>query len=618
VSGTAVDAGRTTTVPAWRRALAGPWIATAVIAVAGLALRALVPPLLRWGNQHDDFAQVSVAAALVRGEWLGEWGAQGVPHITLAKGPGYPLFLAAIHPTGLPPQLAAYAIYLAGCLLLARTFARRLGPWWSVGLFGVLAFNPIVFSSAFSIVYRDALNTALAPLALGLGLDLARRVTRRGRWHATGWSVLVAEVLLLGLTFGWVAITRADIVWILFGTAGAFVVGLLPSLRRLGRRGWLTVVAGTLVVGVAAAAVPAAVAEKNEREYGVDLVDDYSDGTFATAVTLWSSVVVPDTEHFENVSRAQRAAVYAVSPTAASIADDLEDPDSVWIDRNCTWHEDLEDVDRPCDDYGSYFTWALRDASVRTGGVDSAQELQDFFGRITTEIQAACDAGALTCGMRGLSADVPPLDRMPVRVAIANLVGTVHGALTFNEARGQIQQAPADGADLATWETAVNGTGTVLSALETGQQPEAFGQSSVVDVLTLVYATLAVPALLLAVGALFLRRTWSGTVGRTAVVVVCAWLGNLAIVAVFYAGTNRAPGSKMPLYTMSSQSYLIVGLALAATVALQAALGRLRRTLAPVPGAHAGTGAGATPAPHPRDDDAATAAPTRTDGPGTA
>jgi len=554
------------------------WLATAAIALVGIALRALMPPLLRWSNQHDDFAQVGIAAALLRGEWLGEWGAQAVPHITLAKGPGYPLFLAAVHGTGLQPQLAAYLVYLAGSLLVARTATRRLGPWWSVGLFGALAFNPVVFSSAFSIVYRDALNTALAPLALGLGLDLVRRVTRRGRWRPGGVVLLVAEVLLLGLTLGWVAITRADIVWIVFGTAGVVVVGLLPHLRTLGRRGWATVVAGALVVGAGAAAVPATVAAVNEREYGVHLVDDYSDGTFATAVTLWSSVHVPGPAGYENVSRAQRAAVYAVSPTAQALADDLEDPDSVWITRNCTWHDDPT---LPCDDYGSYFTWALRDAAVRTGGAHTAVEFQELFGRLADEIGAACDDGRLSCGMRGLSADVPPLDRMPWRVAIANVVGSVTGALTFDDARGQLQQVPAEGAYVATWRESVNVTDLLLAAVTAGQDPYAFGQRATSELLVLVYGTLAVPALLLAVAALFLRRTWTTTTGRTAVVVLCAWLGNLAIVAVFYAGTNRSPGSKMPLYTMSSQSYLVVGLALAATLALSAGADRLRRAPGP-------------------------------------
>lgn len=566
-----------------RPRLDGPWLAIAAIAVLGTGLRALIPPLLRWGNQHDDFAQVRSAAALLDGRWLGEWGTAMVPHITLAKGPGYPLFLAAIHPTGLPPQLASYLIYLAGALLVARVLGRRLGQWWGVGLFGALTFNPVVFSSLFSIVYRDALNTALALVALGLGLDLASRVTRRGRWGWLTRALVAAEVLLLGAVLGWVMITRADVVWILFAVTGAFVVHVLADLRALGRRGWTVSVAGALVVAVVASAVPAAVAAENQRVYGVHLVDDYSDGTFADAVTLWSSVQAPDSSRFENVSEAQRAAVYAVSPTARSLENDLETLGGTWITRNCTWHEDTMSA---CDDYGSYFTWALRDAAVRTGGVTTAQEFQELFGRLAAEIAAACDAGTLSCGMRGLSPDVPPLDRIPLRVVVANVLGTVNGALAYNSAAGQAQQAPGAGAEIATWRSAVNGTDPVLAAVAAGQHPVVLSQTALLQLLTLIYRAVTIVALVLAGVALFLRRTWTTATGRTAIVLLCAWLGNLLIVGVFHAGTNRSFGtSKMPLYTMSSQSFFMIGVALAATITVSVAWSRLRSALSSPAGA---------------------------------
>lgn len=540
-------------------------IAITVICALGIALRALIPPLLRWTNRHDDLAQVTIADALLRGEWLGAWGDQGVPHITLAKGPGYPLFLAALEPTGLPPQLAAYLIYLAGVLVLTRATTRRLGGRWQVLAVGVLAFNPVAFTTGMSIVYRDALVIALAPLALGLAVALAHRVTRAGRWGARGWVAVVAEAALLAAVLGWLSITRGDVLWIVLGSVGGLVVGLLPHLRALGRRGWLTVSGGAVLVALIAAAFPATVAELNQRHYGVHLVDDYGDGTFAEAITLWSSVLVDEPETYQNVSRAQREAVYAISPTATRLEAALEADGTTWVQRNCTWHED---VDLPCADYGSYFTWAARDAAVATGMASTAADFQAFFGRIADDIRTACDTGELTCGRPGLSPDVPPLDRMPVRLAIANVAGFAVGSFSYDGTRAQIQRVPPRGADVDTWAAVVNGTDGVLDTAASGLAPDAVGQRAIGDGLSRLYGLAMTIALVPALASLVLRRTWTTTTGRTALVVIAAWLVNLGIVAVFYAGTNRSPGAKMPLYTMASQSYLLLGLVLASAVTL--------------------------------------------------
>lgn len=547
----------------WR--LSRRTIAITVICALGIALRALIPPLLRWTNRHDDLAQVTIADALLRGEWLGAWGDQGVPHITLAKGPGYPLFLAALEPTGLPPQLAAYLIYLTGVLLVARVTTRQLGGRWQVLVVAVLAFNPIAFTTGMSIVYRDALVIALAPLALGLAIDLAHRVTRTGRWGPRGWVSVVAEVVLLGSVLGWLSITRGDVLWIVLGSAGVLVVGLLGHLRTLGRRGWVVITGGVVLVSLIAAAFPASVAQLNQRNYGVRLVDDYGDGTFAEAITLWSSVLVDEQQTYQNVSRTQREAVYEISPTAARLEAALEADGTTWVLRNCTWHED---VDLPCDDYGSYFTWAARDAAVATGLASTAADFQSFFGRIADDIRSACGSGELTCGRPGLSPDVPPLDEVPTRLAIANVAGFAVGSFSYDGTRAQIQQVPPPGADVDTWTAVVNGTDAVLDTAASGLAPDAVGQRSIGDALSRLYSLAMVIALVPALASLVLRRTWTTTTGRTAIVLIGAWLVNLAIVSVFYAGTNRSPGAKMPLYTMASQSYLLLGLVLASAVTL--------------------------------------------------
>ena len=99
-----------------------------LISAAGILLRFLVPARVVWQSPHDDEAGMRIAASLLQGDWLGDWGAQPISHITLAKGPGYAIFLALTHWTGIAPQNLCYIVYMLGALLFVlalRNLASR-------------------------------------------------------------------------------------------------------------------------------------------------------------------------------------------------------------------------------------------------------------------------------------------------------------------------------------------------------------------------------------------------------------------------------------------------------------------------------------------------------------
>lgn len=535
-----------------------------MITAVGLALRILLPPLMRWSSPHDDEALIRIADSILAGQWLGVWGEQEVPHITLAKGPGYPLFLAAINWTGLTPPIAGYILYLTGALLVATALRARIGRNGTVLLYTVLAFNPVVFSSPYSQVYRDQLVASAALLALGLGAHIGSLLAR-----APGKAEPVrvgGAALLLGAVLGLLAVTRGDTIWVVLGAVFAALALGLPGLRHGGRRTRVTAIAAGALVGVLTVAAPLTVALINEAEYGVRVTDDYSDGSFADALTLWSSVQVAGSDPLVPISREQRAAVYAVSPTARSVAEQLEKPDSVWIARNCSSHADKQ---LPCDELGAFLTWALRDAAVKSHEISDARAFQGFFTDLAEEIRDACDSGELTCGRPGLSPDVPPLDRISERAVIANLAGHINGALAYDTAGILQKMPPPDGDSLDAWRRAVNGTDTVIDLVRSGQHPTTIAQTSILTLLQTVYTWVTVPLLVLAVATTFLRRTWTTPEGRLGLVALGGWLTNLVVVSIFYAGANRTRGDTMPIYTMSSQSFLLLGVVLCGSIALR-------------------------------------------------
>jgi len=550
-----------------------PWPGYALVTLAGVTLRGYMPPVLRWNQPHDDTAQVRIARALLDGQWLGEWGSQPVPHITLAKGPGYPLFLAAIHPTGLTPPLAAYLLYLAGGALLATALRRHIGRWWALVLYAAVAFNPLVFSGLFSVVYRENLVAGLAMLALGLAAHLGQRLARPRPWRWRVGLVVAVEALTLGAVIGLGAVTRVDTVWVMCGALGAVVVGLLPVLRRLRLRGWLVAGAAAALVGAVATLIPTAVAITNERHYGVRLVDDFSEGAFQEAITAWASVRAGDAPQTDKVGRPQREAVYAVSATARLLEPVLENPKNGWIGLNCRFQEALKDT---CDDLGTYFAWALRDAAVQQGGIRTAVEFQQFFARLHDEISGACATGALDCGMPGLSSGIEPADRLSRRTLVSSAVGLVGAALTF-DADGPLQAAPRPTDPVDVWLTTVNEADFVTHAMAEGVLPTALGQESTANLLSAVYRWWALPLFMTALVLLFTRRMWTTTTGRMALVMFGAWLTHVAILTIFYASANRATGGSVPHYAISSEGYLAVGLVLTARFAWGAARDALPR-----------------------------------------
>ena len=79
------DAGRLSRRERRFRRVRWLYVWLAGVSVAGLALRTLVGPVIRWTSSFDDENQMRVANAILHGQWMGEWGTQPVPSITLSK-----------------------------------------------------------------------------------------------------------------------------------------------------------------------------------------------------------------------------------------------------------------------------------------------------------------------------------------------------------------------------------------------------------------------------------------------------------------------------------------------------------------------------------------------------
>jgi hypothetical protein len=381
-------------------------LAFGAVTALSVALRWMVPlNPSRLAVAFDDGLFERLAVSLTRHDWLGP-----LATTTLAKGPGYPLFVALAARVHVPLQVAQQSVYLFGAGAVALCIAsltRR--PWIGFAVYAVLALDPANYNALSATITRENIYTGLA-LGFVAGVFLALAWARRGRL-----VLAIAAGALAGLTGGGFWLTREEGVWVvpsvLLVGVGLPALALWPrrrallrreTLRRLGDRRVIATAAVGVTMAVTFAAPIIVVHNRNERAYGARLTTDFTDGTFPKAYATWSRVRGVKLRAFVPVDTAQRRAAYAVSPAARELEPFLEDPANGWRQWGCAANRSAAErgdarVDI-CDDYpGGAEPWALRDAAAAAGHFADEPSFQGFWGRVDRELRAACDDGRLRC-----------------------------------------------------------------------------------------------------------------------------------------------------------------------------------------------------------------------------
>lgn len=380
------------------------------MALGSLLARRRVPAFLNL-SPFDGLLFARTATSIADGDWLGPF-----TNTTLAKGPGYPLFMAVVHRVGLELKVAEQLVWLAaaGVVALVVVLVTRRA-WWGTAVFTVLALDPAHLSRASSDIVRDDLFSSLALLGLGSATLVVIAVCRR-----SPYLLIAAGGLATGVVSALYWVTREEgataipPLAVLVGATLLLSWWLTRGARRT--RPWrptaVRAVAALLATAIGLLLPLHALRDQNERAYGVALTNDMSEGTFLRAYADWSRVRSGESRTRVPITEEQRQAVYAVSPAAAELRGDLERTDNPWRFYDCS---------SGCEYGGGWMVWALRDAAAAAGHFASAEQDQTYFARLSTEIQQACSDGRLSCAP-ALPASVQPVQRAPMRSYLRHLV----------------------------------------------------------------------------------------------------------------------------------------------------------------------------------------------------
>lgn len=387
-----------------------PWAVVGVVfgvTSVSLLLRWAVPinPIGLTAAAFDGGLFEQIAVSLVQHDWLGPFNDR-----VLAKGPAYPAFIALTYRLNLPLQVAEHVVYLAGAASLAWCVRAVTGRLWpAVFVYAVLAFDPANFSALSAEVTRENLYTPLALLFFsGFFLAVHATINRPRLWLALGYA---AGGGASGAAF-W--LSREEGVWLLpaFPLVGMALLATYAFAVRDTRHTWPSAVEWArlfsrlavvgVVVGMTFYAPIAVVKAKNQSVYGVALINNFSGGAFPRAYAAWSRVRGVPLRDFVPINKAQRLAVYQVSPAARELRSRLEDPTNGWKKWGCPAESiaagrGAEHLNI-CDDFpGGAEPWAIREAAGRAGRFGNERAAQQFFGRLADEIEAACASGKLQC-----------------------------------------------------------------------------------------------------------------------------------------------------------------------------------------------------------------------------
>jgi hypothetical protein len=340
--------------------------------------------LTAFGNAfHDDRLFVHFATNIVNGTWLGSYSC-----LTLAKGPMYSMWIAAMSEVGLPLLLAQQLLYICAGLMLILALRRIITNNVALVLvYSLYLFNPMTSGGCITRVIREGIYPALTILVVACMMGIVLRYRDR-MFRLTAWAVG------LGAALAAFWLTREEGMWLLPGLLLLIAFTLVSLYRWAGisfefvKRG-LVCFLPFLILLISLVSVSLI----NKRYYGTYAVVELQAAPFVAAYGALSRVHHPHWQRFVPVPKAVRESVYQVSPAFRELKPDLEGA----MGRGWAVHG-KELVSGSGEIAGGWFMWALRNAAALAGHHDSAASAEAYYRRLAREINAACEQGLLVCG----------------------------------------------------------------------------------------------------------------------------------------------------------------------------------------------------------------------------
>ena len=349
------------------------------VALGSFSLRIMSAPSVIPVSPHDDLLQVRLALKISKGDWLGTYGDLG--HLTMAKPPGYPIFLAFSTMLGISPQILVHLVLLLVTAMLVRQIVPATFHNARVIVYALGVLWPTLFGAEFSRYYREGLIYVLSLVALLLMMSICQTLI-----NTFDKKVLALKLSALGLCLGLILITKPIALAYVPALGVILIVGVIKQQKNKDsfiRRFLLS--GGLISLTAIFALLPSAlVAAQNQKTYGVYQVDSYSGGSFKRLITAITALPPHTRSQSEMVSNEQLETLSTVGPYSSEIVKKFRGGNlDYWTAISCT-------NGGSCNSSGGWFMFALRDAIAMTGEDTTAIQFNNALEIISNEIELFC------------------------------------------------------------------------------------------------------------------------------------------------------------------------------------------------------------------------------------
>jgi hypothetical protein len=206
--------------------------------------------------------------------------------------------------------------------------------------------------------------------------------------------IRIAWGALLGFAASALWLTREESVWAI-PSVSLLIGGAVWTAFRSGS--WFrTIVVQLGTATLCGGLVMASVCSLNLHFYGWFGTVEFRSPAFISAYGALQRIVSShEVSFYVPVTREAREKAYTISPAFAELRPYLEgDIGTAWAINSAQWiglPPEAKEIG------GGWFMWALRDSVIASGHAPNARSALEFYGRIASEVNHACDLGLVPC-----------------------------------------------------------------------------------------------------------------------------------------------------------------------------------------------------------------------------
>lgn len=325
------------------------------------------------GTPCDDELMRDWAFSIAGFDWLGDFNAY-----TFMKEPGFAIFLAVCYKLHLPYIYVLTLGYTIACIIFCTALENIFSSKkYVLCIYLFLLFHPISYcSTVLQKIYRNGLGVILTLCVFGGLLHLYFSICQEKQRKPLFWSAFT------GVSLGYLWITKSDTVWILPFTVTICLVMFFMllfkcrNLKNLPR--YLCLILPFLGIFLCTNGIKFL----HIQRYGISSIEYYG-----AAMDEFTHIKSGRKNEKILLSRQQLKELYEISPTLASVREELE----ASMDEHSLYDTHPEDEEVETGWLGWAFIRGFKDAGI----YEDSEKANLFFKNLYEEMEAAFADGRL-------------------------------------------------------------------------------------------------------------------------------------------------------------------------------------------------------------------------------